>query len=184
MELWKSIPGTRGMIQISSEGRARSFLRGYPKILKTNEDGKGYSRLRVTIDRVKLSYKIHREVAKAFIDNPEGLPQVNHKDGNKSNNKVSNLEWVSNKENARHAIDNGLWDSVFAGAKLENEKRKKPVMACRIDGSMPDRHYESVSDAEKDIGSRHVSDVLKNKRTHAKGWRFYYEKEVTANDNP
>lgn len=177
MEVWKPIVGTKGFIEVSSEGRVRSLLRGTPTILKTQIDNNGYHRIRVTIERIKMSYKVHREVAKAFIDNPNNLPQVNHKDGNKSNNSASNLEWVTNQENAHHAIRNGLWDSVFEASKKENESRKKPIIAYRVDGAYPcTRYYESISEAEKDIGSRHICDVLKGKRQQANGWAFQYAK--------
>jgi hypothetical protein len=175
MEIWKEIVGTKGFIEVSNEGRVRSMLRGTPRVLKTQTDNNGYHRIRVTIERVKMTYKVHREVAKAFIDNPNNLPQVNHKDGNKNNNSVSNLEWVTNKENAHHAIENGLWDSVFEATKKENESRKKPIIAYRVDGYYPcTRYYDSISEAERDIGSRHICDVLKHKRTHVKGWTFQY----------
>lgn len=175
MEIWKAIPGTNGYIEVSNEGRARSLLRGTPRCLKTQIDKKGYHRLTTTIDGQKRTYKLHRVVAKAFIPNPDALPQVNHKDGNKSNNSVSNLEWVSNVDNAHHAIANGLWESVFEGARKENEKRKKPIIAYRVDGDFPcTRYYESISEAERDIGSRHVCAVLKGKRTHTKGWAFQH----------
>lgn len=175
METWKAIVGTKGFIEVSNEGRVRSLLTGTPRVLKTQVDNNGYHRIRVTIERVKMSYKVHREVAKAFIDNPNNLPQVNHKDGNKDNNSVSNLEWVTNKENAHHAIASGLWDSVFEATKKENESRKKPIIAYRIDGDYPcTRYYSSISEAERDIGSRHITDVLKRKRTNVKGWCFSY----------
>ena len=175
MEIWKEIVGTKGFIEVSNEGRVRSLLRGAPRILKTQPDNSGYHRIRVTVEREKMSYKVHREVAKAFIPNPNNLPQVNHIDGNKDNNCVSNLEWVTNKENAHHAINNGLWDSVFEATRKENESRKKPIIAYRIDGEYPcTRYYDSIREAEKDIGSRHICDVLKRKRTHVKGWAFQY----------
>ena len=179
MEIWKPIVGTKGFIEVSNEGRVRSLLRGDPWVLKTQVDKKGYHRIRVTIEREKITYKVHREVAKAFIPNPNDLPQVNHKDGNKSNNTVDNLEWVSNRDNAHHAIENGLWDSVFEGSSRENESRKRPVIG-HFAGL--DRRFESVSEAERFVGSRHITDVLKGKRIHVKGWTFQYE-EVSRSEN-
>lgn len=174
MEIWKPIEGTKGYIEVSNKGRVRSLLSGSPRVIKTQKDQKGYHRFRVTIDREKLSFKLHREVAKAFIDNPDALPQVNHKDGNKDHNDVGNLEWVTNRENAHHALSNGLWDSVIEGARMENERRKKPILAYRLEGYPCTRYYESISEAERSIGSRHICDVLKGKRTHVKGWTFEY----------
>lgn len=56
----------------------------------------------------KITFRIHKAVAESFIDNPDNLPMVNHKDGNKLNNHVSNLEWCTNAENIQHAYDNSL----------------------------------------------------------------------------
>lgn len=184
MELWKSIEGTNGLIAVSSEGRVLSLLSGKPRILKTTVDSKGYHRIRVTIERDKKSFKLHREVAKAFIPNINNLPQVNHKDGNKNNNSVSNLEWVTNRENALHAIKNGLWDSVIAGARKENESRRKAVIGYySTENSAGSRYFKSISEAERIIGSRHIVDVLKGRRTHVKGWTFRYAEEVMPNGN-
>lgn len=181
--MWKAIQGTNGMIEVSEEGQIRSLLRGVPRILKTQTDNKGYQRVRVTINRQKMSFKVHREVAKAFISNPDNLPQVNHKDGNKGNNHISNLEWITNKENCHHAIQNGLWESVYEGAKRANEKQKKPILGWyRGEDSCCFKRFESVREAETYIGSRHISDVLKGKRSHAKGWTFRYE-EVMPNED-
>lgn len=174
MEIWKTVNETNGLIEVSDLGRVRSLLRGTPTILKTQTDTKGYLRVSVTINKVKRTYKLHRLVAMTFLENPNQLPQVNHKDGNKLNNALCNLEWISNKDNAHHAIANGLWDSVRDGAMRENESRKKPIIACRVDGDFCTRYYCSISDAERDIGSRHITDVLKGKRNHVKGWTFEY----------
>lgn len=172
-EVWKPIEGTHGMVEISSEGRVRSLLRPARTILKMQKDTKGYYRVRVTVNREKMTFKVHREVAKAFIPNPEGKPQVNHIDGNKSNNAVSNLEWVTNQENARHAFDTGLFDSVTAGAQRSNELRKRPIIAREVlTGAV--MQFPSVSDAERYFKSRHVTAVLKGHRPHVKGWTFAY----------
>ena len=178
MEIWKTLPGTKGLIEISNEGRVRSFLRGSERILKTQLDQKGYQRFSITIDRQKKTYKLHREVAKAFIPNEHNLPQVNHKNGNKADNSANNLEWVTNLENAHHAIENGLWGNVFSASKKANEKQKKPIVAYRFeDGAYTFKFYNSVSEAERDLDSRHISAVLKGKREKAKGWGFLYCKK-------
>lgn len=183
MEIWKPIAGTKGLIEVSNEGRVRSLLRGYPRVLKTQTDNKGYHRLRVTIEREKMSYKVHREVAKAFIPNPDNLPQVNHKDGDKNNNAVDNLEWVTNRDNAHHAIESGLWESVFEGSRRENESRKRPVIGyCNTENSSSSMWFESIREAERFVGSRHVVDVLKGRRSQVKGWSFRYE-EVIRSEN-
>lgn len=176
MEIWRPIEGTKGFIEVSNEGRVRSLLTGKPRVLKAQADKKGYQRVKVTVERQNRTFKVHREVAKAFIPNPDNLPQVNHKDGIKSNNAADNLEWITNRDNAHHAIKNGLWDSVFSGSMRENERRKRPVIG-RIEymDSVVCKRFDSVSAAERYVGSRHVVDVLKGKRSHVKGWTFRYE---------
>lgn len=175
MEKWKKVKNTKGMIEVSNEGRVRSLLSGKPYILKTQPDKKGYHRLRVTIDKNKMSFKLHRIVAEAFIENPYNLPQVNHKDGNKNNNSVNNLEWITNKDNANHAIKNNLWQTFFEGAEKENKKRQKPVIAYKDNQEIK---FNSVAEAERFLNSKHVSDVLKGRRKHVKGYSFTYESEV------
>lgn len=171
MEHWKAVPNTNEKIFVSDMGRCKSLLRGSERILKMQADNKGYLRIRVTIDRKKMTFKVHREVAKAFIDNPENLPQVNHIDGDKNNNSVNNLEWVTNQENAIHAVKNGLWDSVFKGAQKANELQKKPIVGRCGDIT---KRFSSVNEAQHFLDSRHITDVLKGKRNHVKGWTFRY----------
>lgn len=162
-------------MEVSSDGRIRSLLRGEPRVLKAQKDSKGYLRVRVTIDRERMTFKVHREVAKAFLPNPCDLPQVNHINGDKTDNRVDNLEWVTNRENCHHAIANGLWDSVIRGASRENARRMLPVVAVK-DGEV--MRFPSVSEAERRFHSRHVSDCLKGKRQHIGGWAFAYGREV------
>ena len=106
IERWESIPFLDGY-EISNLGRVKSSFfpnnkRG--KILQPRIDKHGYLRIIIR----KKGYFIHRLVAIAFIQNAENKPQINHIDGNKSNNNANNLEWCTIEENRQHAIINGL----------------------------------------------------------------------------
>ena len=171
MERWKEIEGTGGRLLVSDQGRIKSLLRD-GRILKTGRDKKGYLRLRVTLDRKKYVYKVHRLVAGAFLENPDGKPQVNHINGDKSDNRVCNLEWVSNRENARHAIQNGLWDHVIERVREANRLQQKAIIGTSPSGDIV--CFRSVCEAQNRLNSRHISDVLKGKRQHVKGWTFVY----------
>ena len=177
MEIWKEVEGTEGKIQVSNEGRVRSLLRGFPYYLKQQRDKKGYLRLRIEIKGKSLTFKVHRMVAKAFIPNPENLPQVNHIDGNKENNRVDNLEWISNYDNAQHAIKSGLWKNVFEAQRKNNAAQRKKVIAYKDNYIIC---FDSICDAQKHFDSRHITDVLKGKRRTVKGWYFRYESEVMS----
>lgn len=180
METWKDVPNTQGKIQVSSDGRVRSLLRSeVGHILRPTPDPKGYLRLSVTVCREKMHFKVHRLVAEAFVPNPEGKKQVNHIDGDKSNNAARNLEWVTNLENANHAVKQGLWHNVFAASARTNEARKTPVVAENAYTGEIIR-FESVSEAERYFNSRHVSDVIKGKREKAAG--HYFRREVVCGD--
>jgi hypothetical protein len=104
MEEWKDIKDMDGFYQISNFGRIQSFItyrqnkKEIGKILKPFYVTKNY----LHISLFKKNYSMHRLVAEHFIPNPNNLPQVNHIDGNKSNNHYSNLEWVTNRENVSH----------------------------------------------------------------------------------
>ena len=170
MERWKPIPGTDGMFEVSDKGRVRSNLRD-GRILKPGKTRKGYHKIHATLNRKRIIITVHREVAKAFVDNPNGFPQVNHIDGNKDNNAASNLEWCTNLENSRHAIENGLWGNVFAASKRTTDARKTPIMSKDI-VTGEERIFQSISEAEKYFNTRHICDVLKGKREKAAGQRF------------
>lgn len=104
MEIWKEIEGYYGRYQVSSWGRIRNAETG--KILKPYKNAKGYLKVGLMIagERIPHKHRVNRLVATAFVDNPDNLPQVNHKDGNKENNSYTNLEWITNADNRRHAV--------------------------------------------------------------------------------
>lgn len=96
-EIWKDIEGYEGY-QVSNLGRVRSFKHKNVRILSTKNRG-GYRQVQLCKDSTKKLCYVHRLVAEAFIPNPDDLPQVNHKDENKANNFVNNLEWCTAKYN-------------------------------------------------------------------------------------
>lgn len=102
MEIFRDIKGYEGKYQITSWGRV--FNVDKQKFIKLEMHDKGYLRVDLYDKSGKRKHhKVHRLVAKAFIPNPEGKPQVNHLDGNNQNNSITNLEWVTNNENQEHA---------------------------------------------------------------------------------
>lgn len=110
-ENWKPIPGYEGKYQISDEGRVYSEFNH--RLRKLQEDSDGYLGIHLNKDGIPKYWHIHVLVAKAFISNPFNLPEVNHKDLNRKNNKVNNLEWVTRKENVRHAAKSGSYAKRF-----------------------------------------------------------------------
>lgn len=116
MEIWKDIEGFEGLYQVSNYGRVKGLKTN--TILKPNEHT-GYLRVQLSKNGKQTNHFIHRLVARTFIPNPENKPEVNHKDADKKNNHVENLEWVTSKENSRHAVQQGL---IKNGSELKNSK--------------------------------------------------------------
>lgn len=135
-EIWKSVVGYEGYYEVSNTGSVRSidrivktkkaksgtsFLKGVylkPSVIK------GYPMVVFSVGNKRVGKKIHRLVAEAFIPNPKNKPQVNHKNGQKEDNSVENLEWCTSLENIRHSFEKGL-NSGKKGEKHPLSKLKK-----------------------------------------------------------
>lgn len=109
-EIWKDIQGYNGKYQVSNLGNVRSLKwnnTNQTRLLTPFMNG-GYLRVGFRVNKILHNHLIHVLVAKAFIPNPHNKSIVNHIDGNKLNNNVNNLEWVTSSENAKHAVKNNL----------------------------------------------------------------------------
>ncbi len=125
------LDGKRSMYRISDHGEIWSDYVNRPMNPAPNSDG--YMTTVLVHDGKKYTVGIHRLVALAFIPNPDGLPEVNHKDGNKRRNEVENLEWVTHQENMIHANDTKLRSHII-GTENPNNKYSESVIraACEL----------------------------------------------------
>jgi hypothetical protein len=116
IEIWHPCAGYETHYEVSNLGNVRSvermvlheeggLKRNPSKVLKHGKGKNGYLTVCFSVDAIKSNHSVHRLVARAFIPNESNKPQVNHKDGDKYNNCLENLEWVTQSENMRHAFD-------------------------------------------------------------------------------
>lgn len=170
-EEWKPVKGHEGRYEVSNLGRVKSVA-GHlgTVILKPQDNGKGYKTVNITTAPKKAKHVyIHRMVADAFIEcNAEtNLMEVNHKNGDKSDNRVENLEWVTRKKNVDHAVENGLF--------CTDKRRRvgKQAKAVRCSNGM---EYASIYKASKELGIAHssISRACRGKANQAHGLTFSY----------
>lgn len=183
-EIWKDIIGYEGLYQVSSLSRVkrvqrevyhplngtyiRKELMKQPYINK-----KGYCIVGLSNNGVKVNMKLHRIVASAFIPNPNNYPQINHKNGNKSDNRVVNLEWCTGKHNIQHAVKNGLKPVTDRQRKSASDMMKKKVgglnyaakLVVNIESGI---FYDTTKEAAESISktrrtfSKYLSGLRKN----------------------
>ena len=104
---------------VSNYGRVRNDKTN--RLLKPSTDGNGYIAIRLPVNGKDKNFRLHREVAKAFLPNPDNLPEVNHKKGVLSDNRASELEWVTHSQNMIHAVETGSLP-VKSGESSPNAK--------------------------------------------------------------
>ena len=164
-EIWCPIKGFEGLYEVSDKGRVKSIGYGKERILKTGIDGNGYLMVCLCKNREKKMCKVHRLVAKTFIPNPDNLPEVNHKDEDKENNSVQNLEWCDRKSNCNY------------GTRIQriSEKHSKPVLQFTKDGELV-REWKSAMDIERNLNysQGNISSCCtgKCKSSHNFIWKF------------
>lgn len=177
MEIWASIKGYEGIYEVSSWGRVRSLdrkvtipkngttytIKQRGKILSLSNDRNGYVTVHLYKEGHAWTVNVHRLVAATFIPNPMNLEQVNHKDFDTTNNHVENLEWMSLKDNNRHAQQHGRGGAA---------KLKREVTVWR-DGQEVGT-FQSLHAAAEHVGCtyREILGVLKGRHKTARGCTF------------
>ena len=137
IEKWKEIKGYDGRYQVSNKGgvkRAKSIGLDHAKIqvLKQSPDKDGYMKLNLSNRLVEKRYLVHRLVLQTFVGSPpKGRYEVNHRNGIKNDNRVENLEWCSNLENAGHAHRTGLFDGAIGSNHYKTKLSDKDILDIR-----------------------------------------------------
>lgn len=158
------VPGFEGRYAASSDGRIWSYIKnrylkptcargGYLKVLLHDSNGKRYTKL------------VHRIIAETFIPNPNNYPQINHKDENKHNNAVENLEWCT----AKYNINYGTHNLRLSQSRINHPSRSKKVL-CVETGII----YPSTQEALRQTGITHVRDVCNGVAKSAGGYHWQY----------
>ena len=138
-EEWRPVEGTNGKYDVSNFGRVRTNSQR-PGLLTLTKQASGYLYAMVELANGKpKNCRVNRLVAQHFIPNPENLPEVNHIDGNKENNHVSNLEWTDRSHNVKHSFDTGLkrphrWTE---SERKQISDKVKATMRAKADQSKP-----------------------------------------------
>jgi hypothetical protein len=181
-EIWLPIKGFEGIYEISSLGRVKrlsyfkkignsAFQPCPERILKTSDDGHGYLKYELCYNSKRTFYKLHSLVAIHFIDNPENKKTVNHKDGDKRNNSINNLEWATQDEQNKHKYKVLKYKRIMPFG--EDHRDSIPVFS--VSGGIIE-HYTSISGASRDTGSAsgNIVKCLKGKYKTCGGKKWYY----------
>lgn len=192
-EEWRPVVGYDGSYEVSSMGNIRSldrlngrgsWIKG--RLMKPAMNQKGYMRVGLSFKGKQTYYSVHRLVAQAFVTNPDDKPQVNHINENKTDNRVSNLEWVTNRENAVHGTKiQRTTANIDYAKKVANtdyaliaRKLAKAVTATHL-RSGEVLGFPSMQEAQRNgFHAGAVSRCCKGELAHYKGYVWEYAVDV------
>lgn len=181
-EIWKDIPGYKGKYQVSNTGKIKTnqeFIKAFysKKRMKSNilkqSNRLGYMVVSLNDGNKAKQYSVHRIIAFAFIENPENKPFINHKNGNKSDNRLDNLEWVTAKENSIHSVR--VLKNNFNKKGSKNPQSKTIYQYNKMGGLV--RIWGSIREAARNgyVQSGITFCLKEPYRTH-KGYLWRYER--------
>lgn len=172
IELWRDIPNFSNVYEVSSFGNIRH--KRTQQIRTLSKTDRGYVQISLYNGKKIQSIRVHRVVARVFIPNPQGLTEVNHKDGDKANNHVDNLEWITRKDNMIHAVKTGLHNCNKI--VLQYDKQGKLI-----------KRWNSTMDIQRELGyfnSRISANCLGvkgiGKYSYGYLWRYEQNENVTV----
>ena len=157
----RDVKNYEGLYAVTSCGRVWSYK--YKKFLTPWVNNKGYLFVDLYKNKKAKHYTLHRLVAEAYIPNPENLPEINHKDENKANNCLQNLEWCNHKYNHNYGTIN---------ERISNSK-KIPILQYTLDGEFI-REWSSATDVGKDVNTN-ILHCLKGRTNSAYGYKWIYK---------
>ena len=150
-EEWRDIKGYEGLYQVSNLGRVKSFKDNNgncrEKILNYKPKKDGYIQVKLFKNGTYRIFKVHRLVAESFIPNPDNYPIINHKDENKTNNTVSNLEWCTQKYNINYGTHNKRVSESSKGISRENIKGSNNPKARKVQCITTGKKFNCIKEA-------------------------------------
>lgn len=174
-EIWRDVIGYEGLYQVSNLGRVKSLYYGKERIMRPQKRQHGYLGVQLHgkgghAERNFRTMSVHRLVAEAFIPNPDGLTEVNHRDEDKTNNNAENLEWISHADNTNYGTA-----QKRRAAKQINGKRSRPVRQYTMDGIFI-AEYPSMAEAcrREGFAQGNIHKAICGQYTHAYGYKWQY----------